>query len=341
MENKRHRMDYIDMTRGFAICLVVLGHIWDNPLCNFITSFHVPVFFVLSGYLTKLKDKRNQATTSSHDRRLHMELWKRTKQLMVPYVVYSVVWISFTYFALDSSLELLRENVVQTVVLYGCGALWFLPAILIAQIIFLVLRHICVKNNMMKALPICVTIMFGIGVAFLYTLNIECKSLITILRSLVGLGFFAFGYWGLHYLVNGIEHKFVLGFITLLDLILAYCNGTVDLWGGRFNNLLIYLITSLLGSYLCVEYMFLIKQSKLNIKKIEQLLIYFGCNTLPIIGTHQLLIKLIQKAVAYPFSRYVPGIVLCAVILFAEIIIIFIVNRLKKCISSKNKETFR
>lgn len=98
---------------------------------------------------------------------LYTWIKNRTKRLLIPYFVYSVVWIVSTYFVLDSSLELLKKNIIHTTVLYGCGALWFLPAMLISEIIFLVLRYICMKENMRKVLPTCVFLLFGTGVGLL------------------------------------------------------------------------------------------------------------------------------------------------------------------------------
>lgn len=55
----RERLLYIDRLKGFAIFLVVLGHIIENNVVNstnnvifrFIYSFHMPFFFFLSGYI--------------------------------------------------------------------------------------------------------------------------------------------------------------------------------------------------------------------------------------------------------------------------------------------------
>ena len=56
---KMQRMTYLDCAKGVAIILVVLGHIdmGNNPLNNWIYSFHMPLFFVLSGMLMSYKNK--------------------------------------------------------------------------------------------------------------------------------------------------------------------------------------------------------------------------------------------------------------------------------------------
>ena len=54
------RLDYIDEIRGIAILLVVVGHIIqfngiskNNSVFEFIYSFHMPLFFAISGYITQ------------------------------------------------------------------------------------------------------------------------------------------------------------------------------------------------------------------------------------------------------------------------------------------------
>lgn len=43
---------WIDVLKGIGIILVVIGHIsLDNGMSNWIYTFHMPMFFALSGYL--------------------------------------------------------------------------------------------------------------------------------------------------------------------------------------------------------------------------------------------------------------------------------------------------
>lgn len=48
----RERIDWIDVARGIGIVAVVVGHVWTRgPLRDAVYSFHMPLFFLLSGYL--------------------------------------------------------------------------------------------------------------------------------------------------------------------------------------------------------------------------------------------------------------------------------------------------
>lgn len=52
------RLEYIDTLRGFAIFLVVLGHVLEHAglkdgfLFHLIYSFHMPLFICISGFVS-------------------------------------------------------------------------------------------------------------------------------------------------------------------------------------------------------------------------------------------------------------------------------------------------
>ncbi len=78
----------IDALRVFGIFAIIVGHVWDNEPVRLATySWHVPLFFILSGYL---------ATTA---RPLAIEVRARYLSLIVPYLSWllllSVPWILF------------------------------------------------------------------------------------------------------------------------------------------------------------------------------------------------------------------------------------------------------
>ena len=52
------RINYIDLAKGIAILCVIIGHTFSaydqgNILVQFIYSFHMPLFFILSGWFVK------------------------------------------------------------------------------------------------------------------------------------------------------------------------------------------------------------------------------------------------------------------------------------------------
>ncbi len=49
-----YRLDWVDVARGIGIIAVVIGHAWTSgPLRDAMYSFHMPLFFLLSGILSR------------------------------------------------------------------------------------------------------------------------------------------------------------------------------------------------------------------------------------------------------------------------------------------------
>ena len=63
---KQDRVEWMDVLKGLAIVLVVLGHIsYKCPhLKEFIYSFHMPLFFTLAGCAAHLSMQRSVSDSS-------------------------------------------------------------------------------------------------------------------------------------------------------------------------------------------------------------------------------------------------------------------------------------
>ena len=46
------RLTYIDIARGIAIICIVLGHLGNATINKIVFTFHVPIFFFITGYFT-------------------------------------------------------------------------------------------------------------------------------------------------------------------------------------------------------------------------------------------------------------------------------------------------
>lgn len=55
---KSKRIEYIDVAKGVTILLVIVGHVshLPEPIKSSIYSFHMPLFFLLSGYFFRKED---------------------------------------------------------------------------------------------------------------------------------------------------------------------------------------------------------------------------------------------------------------------------------------------
>ena len=77
-----NRKTYIDYMRAFAILLVIAGHAnaFNDPVKNWIYSFHMPLFFIISG-LTLSEKKLSSKIVEKEDPGV----------LLVPYIVWGLL----------------------------------------------------------------------------------------------------------------------------------------------------------------------------------------------------------------------------------------------------------
>ncbi|WP_368565359.1 acyltransferase family protein [Pseudoxanthomonas sp. UTMC 1351] len=136
----------IDAAKGVAIVLVVLGHAkgipsWFTVLAY---SFHVPLFFVLSGWLSDRRD--------AYSLRQLLDTLVRT--LLVPYVFFFLVAYAYWLLTRNIGEKALRWGQLPwwdplIGLLSGIGpqlyvhpALWFLPALFVTALAYQLLRRV-------------------------------------------------------------------------------------------------------------------------------------------------------------------------------------------------------
>ena len=84
--SQRKRLNWIDWAKAIAITLVIFGHIPQERgsfLVNYIVQFHMPLFFFISGYLTK-KEILSQRTLNKY--------WHT---LIIPYFIYNILFYPY------------------------------------------------------------------------------------------------------------------------------------------------------------------------------------------------------------------------------------------------------
>lgn len=127
------RLDYIDLAKGVMILLVVAGHIVQYylqgdvqyKLWTFIYSFHMPLFFLLSGFVTGLTQwKLIEASFIKW-------LWKKTRTLLVPFLL----WSFLVYPFIDSvDKQILSMDFIFGMFESPSGA-WFLISLFCIQVV--------------------------------------------------------------------------------------------------------------------------------------------------------------------------------------------------------------
>ncbi|MFJ5770844.1 acyltransferase family protein [Psychrobacillus sp. NPDC093180] len=134
------RLTWVDVTKGFLMILVVIGHYpgeLNFPFIKYIYWFHMPAFFLLSGiFFKEIKDDQNTKGT----------IKKRFMQLMVPYLFFLFVITAIRYsmelalgnFELSWYLQDLWKLVIAGRFARGAyGVFWFVTTLFFTYLLFM------------------------------------------------------------------------------------------------------------------------------------------------------------------------------------------------------------
>lgn len=143
-ERLAQRSLWVDACRGIAIILVLLGHN-NPPFIRLIYGFHMPLFFILSGYV--YKDKHTNLSLAE-------ELISLLKGYIIPYLIFGFInmilhivhlkkVVPETVVSKEMILSYLHGIVtVNTSEMPCCFPMWFLPTFAITMLIFYVIRNL-------------------------------------------------------------------------------------------------------------------------------------------------------------------------------------------------------
>lgn len=153
------RSDFIDVARGIGILCVFCGHLFYilSPVCRLMFSFHLPLFFCLSGMVF-----RSAAIQSFSELRVRV-----LRRFILPYFYFII--LSFIPYFFRGPCHIDFEfilRLVKSVFFNGYpmvnGALWFLTCLAMVQIVYWSLR----KTLKLELLIAC-SFAVGIGMAIL------------------------------------------------------------------------------------------------------------------------------------------------------------------------------
>ena len=122
-----NRIAWVDVLKFLGIWAIYVGHFGDKAgkAYPFVFSYHVPLFFFAAGFFSV----RNIKDTPL------IFIVKKTRQLMVPYVVFSLM--AMTVFTIQNDWDILQAKSALTGFIFGirdqiiAGSLWFIPCLYI------------------------------------------------------------------------------------------------------------------------------------------------------------------------------------------------------------------
>lgn len=143
-ERLPQRSLWVDACRGIAIILVLLGHN-NPPFIRLIYGFHLPLFFVLSGYV--YKDKHTNLSLTE-------ELISLLKGYIIPYLIFGCInmFLHIAHLKLVVPETIVSKEMILKF-LHGiltvnasempcCFPMWFLPTFAITMLVFYIIRNL-------------------------------------------------------------------------------------------------------------------------------------------------------------------------------------------------------
>lgn len=310
-EKKNKRVDWIDCVKGLGILFVVLGHVYQcNYIHSWIYSFHMPMFFLLSGILLRKKKSVGNYLT-----------FIKTKiiSLFIPFVVFRIILIAYW---------IIVERYFRPLDL---GPIWFLLVLFLIELFILPLF---VKS---KKIVLKITLLVLLIISFYVTglLDVYGVYFRWIRLTLLAAVWFALGV-----IIGEVQlkkhHWLIISLLSIVSFFMYTMNGSVSIWSIKTNNFALYIFFGLVGSYgLFFFCRYLIKSNKF--------VQFLGRNTIVILALHEP----IKRIILFSFSKvslllcfdlsieemqqnYFWGVVVAGLTVLINIVFIYILRLIKE-----------
>ena len=332
----KKRSPYLDIIKAILILLVIIGHsiqygsgstylekqlFFNNYLFKFIYSFHMPLFIMLSGYLSYNSLNKNS---------LKETFISKFKSLIIPLFFWSIIpfIINLEFYSIIESLKLF-------IAVFSTN-LWFLWSLFYINILVKLINKYFKDNIFIYILSFLITFILPNTFVIKY-FNIQF-SLYSFLYFYFLIGYF-YKKYNLEDKLNklfNIKTLIINTIIFILLLIPFSTNDYIYISGiniiGNYKQLFIDLYRYLLGLLGSIELLLLIKLLLPKIKdNLKDKLLYLGKNTLGIyiISSiiHPYLLPIITKSLAN--INYLFIFIESIIILIISIIIIELIKKNK------------
>lgn len=293
----KKRLQYLDICKGMGIFLVVLGHVLqNNPFRIWIYSFHMPLFFFLSGY------------TFFYNKVLNFKefIENKFKSIIIPYFLFSFIWyLYWLSFERNMRPDTLNIQAFKPLlgIFYGVGngswlvfniALWFLPCLFITEVVFY-----CIIRSIDKERNIFAILLTSSFIGFLISQVVSIRFVWGIDIAFTSIVFYGLGYF---FHKNNLENKFsskqtgIILVLIAINILSAFVNKLVDMNLLVLGNYFLYYISAISGTM----FLFLFSKKIAHNKWLS----YLGSNSLIIMAIHEpikrIIIKLMSMIVNIP-----------------------------------------
>jgi acyltransferase len=307
----------IDMGKGIGIFFVIWGH----TVCiisDYIYSFHIPFFFIISGYFYSCMERYSDF------------FFKNVKRLVYPYLGYSLfafvfyaiwfaVFLGGERFEYNSILKIFAVN--DTVI----APLWFLVSLFIVTVLYDLIRRTFVGN------------IWIVLICFLLTLTGYIASQVHnggyinyfhIISSFSMMFFFSVGaqlrFNGFDLYLKGKKIAVLyIGLAFMLFMITSGYSSGIDINTNKIDApFVIYLANAFLGSFLIMNIAAMIG----DIPIIKKILAFVGDRSLAVFALHFPMFEVSRPLVSMVFEKntYIWGFALSVMCLLASLLCAYI-----------------
>ncbi len=326
MEKTKKRIYWVDILRGLAMFIVVYGHTSKSTeIKHIIYSFHMPLFFLISG-MTILFEKK--------DLNIKEFLLKKVKSLLIPYFLLNIVLLPLSYFNGNIGAVAkfsIPEFLIGIVYSNNLGsydmpanATWFITTLFLVEVLFYFLKKY-LKGD--KELLLGVGLIGILGYANSIS-KYEYDGPWHIQVVLTAIVLYYIGYIFMKNIDNikrilNTKIKVIITAIILLGigLYFATTNTRVSMTADKYGSILYFYIAALALSFsmilICMRFL------DRDLKIIN----YIGKNTLLWLAVHIPIIRLVQYLFPIFKARERYALLLAIIIYFAIIPLSLIVNK--------------
>lgn len=275
------RIPWLDICRGIGIILVVLGHsAIPEVLRKYIFSFHMPLFFFISGFLFKKNTNLSIVSYVLH----------KVRTLLLPYFYFSII-IVICYYILNELT--IKKGLIN--VLLGLGghhgiALWFIISLFITEILF----YIVYNNVSNKNLTIYILVSFVVGY-IMYKMQIHLPYKFEV--TFTAIVFYYLGYiFRKNDLLKSLNKYFYLFGLMFISILFSSLNSRVDMNYNQLGNIIYFYLSAISGIlYLHIISINFITMNKYHLMAfLNKILIFLGMNSLIILAIHQITPQMIS-----------------------------------------------
>ena len=280
----RDRNVLYDRAKGIGITLVVLGHLFTYGSYPFavIFSFHMPLFFFVSGVLFNPTEGLKNMTIKIITRCLFPFVFFTVLGFLVKLIFFSG-GVSFKVLIYETFWNIGADSIMM-------GALWFLGILALSFMALSCIINCRINKARYWLVFVVLSILAVVAEKIPFAIPFRMKTLFAAIL------FVWLGYILKDKILVFLKHKNVKYYFFLLGVIflyISYLNKTVNIAIPVYNNFIFYLISAFLGIFLT----FVISQWRWLV-----FFDFFGKNSLYIFATHAIWIKVYTLIIGNIFN---------------------------------------